>query len=301
LDFAHLVLEALERGKLAFVDHDVVAHQAHARTTANDALGDAATGDLADLGDVEHFQDLGVAQEFFADFRREHTREHRFDVVHHVVDDVVVADFDAVSARTFARTLKPMIAAPDACARITSYSVMPPTPDCSVCTATSSVPSFSSAPWMASTEPCTSALMTRGNRRFSPSLRVCSNWSSVWREVAFWRCSRRLRARYSVTSRARASDSTTTNSSPASGAAERPSTSTGTDGPALSTVSPRSLTSARTRPHSDPATRMSPCFSVPRCTSTVATGPRPLSSLASITAPSAVRFGFAFRSRISAC
>src|SRR6185437_12620405 len=102
LDFAYLVLEALERGKLAFVDHDVVAHQAHARTTANDALGDAATGDLADLGDVEHFQDLGVAQEFFADFRREHTREHRFDVVHHVVDDVVVADFDAVSARTFA-------------------------------------------------------------------------------------------------------------------------------------------------------------------------------------------------------
>src|SRR6185437_3664541 len=102
LDFAYLVLEALERGKLAFVDHDVVAHQAHARTTANDALGDAATGDLADLGDVEHFQDLGVAQEFFADFRREHTREHRFDVVHHVVDDVVVADFDAVTARTFA-------------------------------------------------------------------------------------------------------------------------------------------------------------------------------------------------------
>ena len=46
---------------------------------------------------------------------------------------------------------------------------------------------------------------------------------------------------------------------------------------------------------------MSPTFSVPRCTSTVATGPRPLSSLASITAPSAGRSGLALRSRISAC
>ena len=36
---------------------------------------------------------------------------------------------------------------------------------------------------------------------------------------------------------------------------------------------------------------MSPTFSVPRCTSTVATGPRPLSSLASITAPSAAAVG----------
>src|SRR5262249_47060830 len=38
-----------------------------------------------------------------------------------------------------------------------------------------------------------------------------------------------------------------------------------------------------------------------RCTSTVATGPRPRSSLASITVPSAGRFGLALRSRISDC
>ena len=46
---------------------------------------------------------------------------------------------------------------------------------------------------------------------------------------------------------------------------------------------------------------MSPIFSVPRWTSTVATGPRPRSSLASITAPSAARSGLALRSRSSAC
>ena len=40
---------------------------------------------------------------------------------------------------------------------------------------------------------------------------------------------------------------------------------------------------------------MSPTSSVPRCTSTVATGPRPRSSLASITTPSAVRFGLALQ------
>jgi hypothetical protein len=41
-----------------------------------------------------------------------------------------------------------------------------------------------------------------------------------------------------------------------------------------------------------PTTKMSPTFKVPRCTSTVASGPRPLSSLASTTVPSAWRFGF---------
>ena len=66
-------------------------------------------------------------------------------------------------------------------------------------------------------------------------------------------------------------------------------------------AAPVSETSARTRPHSAPATTMSPTRSVPRCTSTVATGPRPRSSLASITVPSAGRFGLALRSRISAC
>ena len=46
---------------------------------------------------------------------------------------------------------------------------------------------------------------------------------------------------------------------------------------------------ARTRPHALPATTMSPTCSVPRCTSTVPTGPRPRSSFASMTMPSAER------------
>ena len=57
------------------------------------------------------------------------------------------------------------------------------------------------------------------------------------------------------------------------------------------TALPRSSISARTRPHSAPATTMSPTLSVPRWTSTVATGPRPWSSCASITTPSAGRSG----------
>ena len=51
------------------------------------------------------------------------------------------------------------------------------------------------------------------------------------------------------------------------------------------TCSPWSLTSARTRPHAGPATSASPTWSVPRCTRTVATGPRPTSRCASSTTP----------------
>ena len=80
----------------------------------------------------------------------------------------------------------------------------------------------------------------------------------------------------------------------------KPSTSTGTDGPASFDIAPLSSMSARTRPHSAPATTMSPVRSVPRWTSTVATGPRPRSSFASMTVPSAGRSRFALRSRISA-
>ena len=112
--------------------------------------------------------------------------------------------------------------------------------------------------------------------------------------------SRALRWRNSLTSRARTSFSTASTVSPAPGTPDRPSTSTGTEGPAVFACLPLSSTSARTRPHSDPATTMSPVFSVPFCTSTVATGPRPRSSLDSITVPSPARAGLARRSRISA-
>ena len=57
--------------------------------------------------------------------------------------------------------------------------------------------------------------------------------------------------------------------------------------------------SARTRPTIGPAMNVSPTLSVPSCTSTVATCPRPLSSFASSTVPVALRFGFALSSRMS--
>jgi len=113
--------------------------------------------------------------------------------------------------------------------------------------------------------------------------------------------SRCTRWRYSLTWRAFVSFSTTAKVSPASGAPCRPRISAGAEGPPSLITSPRSLRRARTRPHSPPATRMSPTRSVPRWTSNVATTPRPRSSLASITAPEAGRSGLAFSSRISAC
>ena len=57
--------------------------------------------------------------------------------------------------------------------------------------------------------------------------------------------------------------------------------------------------SARTLPTIEPAMKLSPTRSVPSCTSTVATGPRPLSSLASSTVPIAGFFGLALSSRMS--
>ncbi len=63
---------------------------------------------------------------------------------------------------------------------------------------------------------------------------------------------------------------------------------------------PRSLFMARTFPDWEPATNASPTRSVPFCTSTVATMPRPCSTRVSITTPRACLDGSAFNSRSSA-
>lgn len=58
------------------------------------------------------------------------------------------------------------------------------------------------------------------------------------------------------------------------------------------------------RPHATPMRPDDddvPCLRVPFCTSTVHTGPRPRSSLASITVPRASRLGLALSSKSSAC
>ena len=144
--------------------------------------------------------------------------------------------------------------------------------------------------------------MTAGSAWTSlPSLIFSNICSSVPRAPAAAFSSRRRRWRKSTTSRARASFSTTATSSPAAGVPFSPRTSTGTEGPASSRLSPWESTMARTRPHSEPATKMSPILRVPRCTRTVATEPRPCSNLASTTMPSAGRSGLDLRSRSSVC
>ena len=90
------------------------------------------------------------------------------------------------------------------------------------------------------------------------------------------------------------------NTSPALGTSESPRISTGVEGIASFTLLPLSSIIALTLPWLAPADMKSPTCRVPFCTSTVATGPRPLSSSASITRPLARLWGFAFNSRISA-
>ncbi|MMZ61539.1 hypothetical protein D1872_236930 [compost metagenome] len=107
-------------------------------------------------------------------------------------------------------------------------------------------------------------------------------------------------ARFSAMERALRSSSNTMNGSPAFGTSVNPVISTGVDGPASFKRRPLSFTIARTRPKQLPATKASPTLSVPCCTRIRATGPRFLSSSASITAPRARLSGFALYSLTSA-
>ena len=177
---------------------------------------------------------------------------------------------------------------------------MAPTPPCMQRTLTSSLESFSNACFMASTVPCTSAFtmmfrsltlpasiwLNRSSRDTLDILRICSALS--------------LSRRSSATCRDSLSTSATFITSPAEGTSPKPSTSTGWLGPAEVTLRPLSSIIARTRPKAVPATMGSPILRVPFCTSTVATGPRPLSSSASIMVPRAALSGFALSSRTSA-
>src|SRR5262249_26759932 len=82
---AYLVLEALQSRQRALVDHHVVADEAHLGAALHLAVGDAAAGDLADLGNVEHLQDFRVAKEHLAHRRRQQAGHG----LSHVVDQIV--------------------------------------------------------------------------------------------------------------------------------------------------------------------------------------------------------------------
>src|SRR5262245_204312 len=100
---AHFVLEAFERGKLALMHDDVVADQPDLRATLDFALGHAAARDFAHFRDGKHFEDFGVAEEGFAQGRREQTRHGLLHLVNEIVDHGVIPDLNALALGHFPR------------------------------------------------------------------------------------------------------------------------------------------------------------------------------------------------------
>mmetsp|Transcript_13417 Transcript_13417/g.45217 ORF Transcript_13417/g.45217 Transcript_13417/m.45217 type:complete len:300 (+) Transcript_13417:581-1480(+) len=214
-------------------------------------------------------------------------------------------------------TLKAITCAPTLCASCTSDSVTGPTPSrtsfsstrvlgkwdnpsraaCSQLSAPCSCEqgSGTNPPRAASSEPNDSALSSAGSS-FAPRPFLPRRGAAAARACASARSSRN-----STTSLARASDGTTSSSSPARGISRIPLTRTGTAGPASDSCAPSSSSSSRTLPQPCPATTWSPCRRAPRCTSTVLRIPRPLPITDSRTVPSAGPSGAARSSSISAC
>src|SRR6056297_818811 len=102
LDLFDLVLETLERLQRAFVDHDVVAQQAYTGGPAGYAFGHQTPSHVSDARHLEHFLDLGIADEVFADLGPQKARCSGFHIVNQVVDDRVIADLDTFLVRGLA-------------------------------------------------------------------------------------------------------------------------------------------------------------------------------------------------------
>ena len=73
LHLGHFVLEALQRLQRAFVDHHIVAQQAHTRGPARDAFGDQTARNLADAGTLKTSLICRIADEVLTDFGAEQT------------------------------------------------------------------------------------------------------------------------------------------------------------------------------------------------------------------------------------
>ncbi len=199
------------------------------------------------------------------------------------------------------RTLKPMMMAFDADASSTSLSVMAPTPECSTLMRTFSFESLASESASTSTEPCTSPL-----RMMLQFLHACgldllgqaferdawNSWPAALRAPSARgtrKCRALCRDRPPLRTGRRLAAGLP-------GRAFRPASMA----ELLPAAPPRSSNMARTLPKTLPTTKLSPVRSVPFCTSTVATGPRPRSSLASSTTPLPERSGLALSSCRSA-
>ena len=75
------------------------------RAALHDAIGHPAARHQANLGNVEQLENLRIAEHRLAQRRRKHARKRRLHVVDEIVDDVVVADLDAVMLGKVARLL----------------------------------------------------------------------------------------------------------------------------------------------------------------------------------------------------
>ena len=147
------------------------------------------------------------------------------------------------------RTLKPMMMALEAEARVTSDSLMVPTPPWITFTTTSSLESFTRLCFTASTDPCTSAFTMMGSSFTFPAL-IWENRSSRDNFAFVSSINLFFPSVMKVSAKLLASFSfwRATNTSPALGTSLRPRISTGVDGPASFTRLPLSSIMARTLP-----------------------------------------------------
>ena len=77
------------------MDNDIIAQQPHASAAFDAALGDFTARDLAKLGDVEDFENFSIADKGLAAFRRKHAFQRAFNFVQQLIDNRVIANFDA--------------------------------------------------------------------------------------------------------------------------------------------------------------------------------------------------------------
>ena len=122
LDRLDIVFEAAQRGNLALVDDLGVTNNAHLVIAGDFALGDVATGNIADLRNAEHVADLGRTGVFVDEFRRQHTDTSCVDVFNRLVDNAIQTNVDLLMLGSLT-----MMIASDAAASVTSVSVTPPT------------------------------------------------------------------------------------------------------------------------------------------------------------------------------
>src|SRR5690606_37002942 len=91
-DLLGVILEALEAAEFTLVDQRAAAQHLRLSVAPHDALGDHAAGDHARLRDLEDGADLRSTHPPLDELRRQHALHQRPDIVHDVVDDVVLAD-----------------------------------------------------------------------------------------------------------------------------------------------------------------------------------------------------------------